>query len=307
MKVKIYISFLITVLTNVFGYGQEYNKYCLYTDYAVKAYENGKYEKAIELMDSAINLCEEQNNDAPNWYNLSLFYKTLYKENNDINLRKKMLSSIMYAKGLDHENQLEKPISSYLKTIANLYRADAKNILEDTSTNFNGSIENYEEYKTISKLADSTITFEESDINFYNFFAKRNNTKFENNKTLFSNHADSAILYYKKSLALDSNQASTNLELGIIYFNQAVEIINKINPEAELQIVMAADERKADLALKGLPFFKRAFELSSENSDIIYALSGCYNILNFQKEKDFYLALLKEKDLEYYNSVMGQN
>ena len=307
MKVKIYISFLITILTSLYSYSQEYNKYCLYTDYAVKAYENGKYEQAIALMDSAINLCKEQNNDAANWYNLSLFYKTLYKKNNDILLRKKMLNSIMFSKGLDHDNQLEKPIKSYLKTIANLYRNDAINILDDTSSNFSGSIENYEEYKKILKLADSNMTFEDSDIKFYNVFAARNIMKFENNKTKFSNHADSAILYYEKAIQLDSMQAETYNSLGLIYFNQAVDLVmneNNLPFDAGFEIVMEIDAKKADLALKSIPIFTRALELDSSNSHFIYSLAGSYKLIENTEKYDHYVNLLKEKDPDYYKSVM---
>ncbi len=303
MIAKIYISFLITVLVSFYSYGQDYNKYCLYTDYAVKAYEKGKYEQAISLMDSAINQCKEQNNDAANWYNLAFFYKALYKQDSKLSTREKMLSTILHAQKLDDKNELNRQITSYLKSIANYYKNDGIKILDDTSSNFSGAIEKYEKYKSIIRLIDSSIDFKNEDIIYYNNLAYRNNIKFENDKKNYMNHADSAILYYQKSLLVDSNQAHINEDIGRIYFNQAVDIINNLDPEADFEVAMNADQKKADLAMKGLPYFKKAFELDPSNSEIIYALAGCYDILNFKDESEFYLSMLKEKDPQYINKL----
>lgn len=304
MNIKIYISFIVTIFISLLSYGQDYNKYCLYTDYSVKAYKAGNYEQAIALMDSAINQCKEQNNDAANWYNLSLFYKKLYKQNNDITLRKKMLTSILYAQGLDHTSELEKPIKSYIKTLANYYFKDAVLILDDTSSDFSGAIENYNKYKSTLELADSNLTFKTEDIEFYSMFAQRNNLKFENNKVNYANHADSAILYYTKTLDLDSTKSETYNALGLIYFNQAVELVNNLSIDAELDVLMETDIKKADLALKSIPIFTKAFQLDSSNSDFIYSLAGSFKLIEDNEQYGYYLNLLKEKDPEYYKSVM---
>lgn len=292
------------VIANLFSYGQEYNKYCLYTDYAVKAYETGNYEQAISLMDSAISQCKEQNEDAANWYNLSLFYRTLYKKNKDISLRTKMLNSILHAQGLDHENELEKPINSFIKAIANYYLNDAVKILEDTSSNFSGALENYEKHKTTLLLIEPNIDFKKEDIRFYNSLASRNDIKYYNNKTLYANFLDSTIHYYSKSLLLDSNQFNTQKELGIIYFNQAVDIINNLDPEADLEVVMVTDAKKVELALKSIPYFKKSLALNESDTKLYYSLAGCYDILQLVDQKEIYMKALKEKDPEFYKSVL---
>ena len=303
MNFKFYILFLGIALANLIGYGQNYNKYCLYTDYAVKAYQNNNYQKAILLMDSAITKCPEENNNAANWYNLSLFYKTLLKQTKDNSLREKVLSSILKAKELDENGELLKNINSSIKNLAILYKNDAILILNDTSTHFDGALKNYDRYKSLLSINQPDKEFKNEDIEFYNVVAHMNNTKYENNKQLYSNHLDSAIHYYQKILLLEPNSTDTHEQLGILFFNQAVDIINDIDPEANLEIVMKADIKKAELALKSIPHFEKALKAAPSNSKIIYSLAGCYELLSLREKHEFYLKLLKEKDPKYYNEV----
>ncbi len=139
MNVRSYILFLGIALANLISYGQNYNKFCLYTDYAVKAYQNNNYQQAIVLMDSAITQCPDKNNNAANWYNLSLFYKTLHRQTKDNSLREKILTAILKAKELDENQELLKNINTSIKNLAILYKNDAIIILNDTSTHFEGA------------------------------------------------------------------------------------------------------------------------------------------------------------------------
>lgn len=303
MKIKFYISFVLVVLSTLFAFGQDYNKYCLYPSYAEKAYTTKKYDVAIALMDTAILKCPEQANNEVNWFNLSLFYKSYYKSIQEHNLRSKMLESILTAKKLDVDNDLETPISKYLNSLAVYYYNDVAKITSDTTSDFKGALLNYSKYKQIKKITNPNLDFTKEDLNFYNTLAARNYTKYQNNKQLNENHLDSAIHYYKKSLELDSTIAATHNEIGLIYFNSAVDIIENLDDEADIMVTMQADDKKADLAVKGLPYFKKALSLDPNNAKILYGIAGCYEILNFNDEKNHYLSLLKEKDPDFLENL----
>jgi len=285
-------------------YGQNYNKYSLYTDYSVRAYEQGDYPKAIALMDSAISNCKEENDNAINWYNLSLYYKAYYKKSKDVSLRENILEATLKAQEKDVDKELGKQLKSSFKSLANTYKNELNYYLNDTSGIYlSKAISKHKEYKAIYKLADPEKDFRGEDVLVYNILANRYDTKYNNNKDKYAAYLDSSVFYYSKSIALDSTQAEIYNAIGLIYFNQAVDIINALDYEADLEMLMESDARKADLAMKGLPYFEKALETEPNNGKVIYALAGCYKILNFDEKYRASLELLKEKDPDYYNSV----
>lgn len=300
-----YISLIfVLVFTGGTFYGQDYNKYCLYTDYSVRAYEKQDFSTAIALMDTAINFCKEENDNAVNWYNLSLYYKAYYKQTKDVQLRDKILEITLMSREKDVENELEKQLNSSLRSLANSHRNELNFYINDTSGVYLGkAIAKHQEYKRIYSLAEKNKSFKKDDIEVYNILGSRYETKYNNNKEVYTAYLDSSIFYYSKSLKLDSSQSEIYNSMGLIFFNQAVDIINDLDYEADLQMVMESDAKKADLAMKGLPYFKKALDHDPDNGKVIYALAGCYKILNFDEEYNKCLELLKEKDPEYYNTV----
>lgn len=305
MNIRFYISLLfVLVFTGSGFYGQNYNKYCLYTDYSVRAYEKKDYATAVALMDTAINYCKEENDNAVNWYNLSLYYKAYFKQTKDVQLRDKILEVTLTARSKDVENELEKQLNSSLRSIANSYRNELNFYFNDTSGVYLGkAIAKHEEYKKVYRLAEKDKNFNDEDVVVYNILGSRYETKYNNNKEVYTAYLDSSIHYYSQSLKLDSTQSEIYNSMGLIFFNQAVDIINNLDYEADLQLVMESDAKKADLAMKGLPYFEKALDYDANNGKIIYALAGCYKILNFDEKYNQCLELLKEKDPEYYNSV----
>lgn len=302
MRTKLYILFIVTTCTSLIGYGQ-FNKYCQYTDYAIKAYQNNDFEKAVDLMDSAIKECPDENNTAVNWYNLSLFYKAIYKNEPSIELREIILKTTLKAKELDVANELLDNINSSIRNIAIQYKNDAILLLNDTLSNFNEVVSNLNNYKKLNSMTDSTKTYTAEDIQFYTVMAQKSTAKYNNSKTANTNYLDSAVFYYQKVLQLDENSGSTYEQLGILFFNQAVDIVNNMDEEASLEEVMSTDVKKAELALKSIPYFKKALEITPANSNLIYSLAGCYELLSLKEEHHHYLNLLKEKDPDYYKEV----
>jgi len=304
MKKGIYI--FIFVLANFISwssYAQGYNKYCAYADYANTAYEREQIEMAISLMDSAIKNCPEQADNVVNWFNYALFNKQLAKQTNNLKLREKTLFSILKARELDINNEYEDNINKVIKNVAFYYRNKAIKVLDDTSSNFSESITNYTKYKEILVEADADYSFTKEDIGFYNVLAKRNLIKYRNDEILYKNHLDSSILCYRRVIGLDSTRVDAYLELAIVYFNEAIELVNKLDVDADLYELIAIDERKAELALLSIPLLKRVLKLEPENAKSIYSLAACYKLITLEEEANKYLELLKEVDLEYYNEI----
>ncbi len=302
MKSLTYILTLVLVLLAGVTWGQSYNRYCLYADYATKAYKTD-VEKAIMLMDSAFLMCPERSNNFENWFNYALFNKEVAKRTGDINKREIAINALLRAKGLDKEGEYREMVNKTIKNIANYYKRDAIISLQDTSSNFSNVLKNYDKYKEVVKLANPNEDFTDEDIQLYGKLAGINYIKYENNKDLYKNYMDSSIKYYEKILALDSTQAETYKELGLIYFNQAVDIVNSLDLEADIETIMATDEKKAFLGLKSIPYFEKAYELNPNDTRAIYALAGCYELISESDKVQEYLNLLKEKDPDFYNEI----
>ena len=302
MKSLTYILTFALLLLSEVTWGQSYNKYCLYADYATKAYKTNT-EKAIVLMDSAFLMCPERSNNFENWFNYAMFNKEVAKQTGDINKREIALNALLRAKGLDKNGEYQEVVNKVIKSIANYYKRDALVTLQDTSSNFVNVLENYSKYKEIIYLADPTTDFKEEDIQLYGKLANINYIKYENNKDLYSNYLDSSIKYHEKILSIDSTNAETYKELGLIYFNQAVDIVNNLDLEADIETIMATDEKKAFLGLKSIPYFEKAYELNPNDTRAIYALAGCYELISESDKVQEYLNLLKEKDPDFYNEV----
>lgn len=307
--IKAYIlSILLLLLANLYLYGQEYNKYCLYTDYSVRAYEKEDYKTAIALMDTAINHCQEENNTAVNWYNLSLYYRAYYKKTREQSIKQKILETTLKAQELDKSNELKSQIKSTFIALANAVKREINYYANDTSGVLLAQVMNkYKEYKFIYRLGEPDKNFISEDVLVYNILGSRYEVKYRNNKDQYIAYLDSSILYYKKSIKIDSTQSDIYKTIGTIYFNQAADIINALDYDADLQTVMESDSKKADLAMKGLPYFEKALEKEPNNGEVIYALAGCYKILNFEEKYQVCLDMLKEKDPEYYNSVYTED
>ena len=295
------LTFVLVVYTGLM-WGQSYNKYCLYADYAAKAYKTD-VEKAIMLMDSAFLMCPERSNNFENWFNYAMFNKELSKRTGDLNKREVALNALLRARGLDKDGEYLETVNKVIKSIANYYKNDAILAMQDTSSNFAGVLENYNKYKEVKKLAEPNTNFENEDIQMYGRLAELNLIKYKNNKDLYANYLDSSIKYYEKILTIDSTRAETYKELGLIYFNQAVDIVNSLDVEADIETLMATDEKKAYLGLKSIPYFEKAYELNPNDSRTIYALAGCYELISEPDKFQEYINLLKEKDPDFYNEA----
>ncbi len=304
MKKEIYIFlFVLVSFTSWSSYAQTYNKYCAYADYANTAYERNQVESAIALMDSAIKKCPVQADNVVNWFNYALFNKQMSKKNNSLQYREKTFYSILKARELDTDNEFESNINKVIKSIAIAYKNDAIKGLADTSSNFSGAINNYQKYKEILIESNPNYVFTQDDIRFYNVLAERNLIKYKNNENLYKNYLDSTILCYKRVIGLDSSKVDAYLDLAIVYFNEAIVLVNKLEVDADIEELMKVDEKKAELALLSIPLLKRVLELEPNNSKAIYSLSACYKLISNEEEHLKYLELLKEVDIDYYNDV----
>ena len=107
-----------------------------------------------------------------------------------------------------------------------------------------------------------------------------------------------AMEYYNKVLAIDSLDVNANYNIGILYYNVAVFIIN--GTEYDIDLVALDDIQDTSLVLfkQSLPYMRYATSLDPYSEDILQGLKGIYFALNDPerlKEINIRLEALKMK------------
>jgi tetratricopeptide (TPR) repeat protein len=82
-------------------------------------------------------------------------------------------------------------------------------------------------------------------------------------------HLHNAEKSYLQILTINANNTTANYSLGIIYYNQAVDIINKQNYNIDFTTLAQIQDECVDLFKKALPFALKAYELEPKNKNVL--------------------------------------
>jgi hypothetical protein len=93
-------------------------------------------------------------------------------------------------------------------------------------------------------------------------------------------HLQNAEKSYFQILDINANNITANYSLGIIYYNQAVDIINAQNYNIDFTTLAQIQDECIDLFKKALPFAQKAYELDPTNKNVLEMLSGIHFGLN---------------------------
>ncbi len=259
----------------------------------------GELDKAKELIDSAI---EDTlfNDEASTFYYKGTIYKELFKQKEDQNKQSpyRIISVESFKKSLEIEND-----GKYSESSKQNLKYLAETVYNHAATSLNSSeyklaISNYQFYKEIISFAFPSTNFEDKDIMFNLALA-----------TIFSKLAEkdsaSAKLYYPKTIALfnevldiDSNNVSANYNMGILFYNQGVEIVNNMDYSLDIEQLNQVQDRIIELFKKSLPYMLKAYELNPKRKETLIGLQGIYFSLNDIEKSEAYKKELEALELE---------
>ncbi len=87
---------------------------------------------------------------------------------------------------------------------------------------------------------------------------------------------DTAVLFYKKALAADSNYFDANYNLGVLYYNKAVEIEQASEKETNDLKFEALMVQRDEKFKEALPFLEKAYRINSDDLPTVEALRNIY-------------------------------
>jgi tetratricopeptide (TPR) repeat protein len=99
---------------------------------------------------------------------------------------------------------------------------------------------------------------------------------------------------YEKALELNPENFMALYNLGIIYYNEGVELENKANKTKDEKKFKELKKKAEDKFLKALPYMEKANEIKSEELSVLQTLKTLYYRLRVKKEE--YLRKYKQVD-----------
>lgn len=251
---------------------------------AVELYQSKQFDPARVVIDSVV-LHPETAKDPMAWIQRGFIYYELYKTTDRIKsgsawvdyklesaLRDTSIQSILKGLTFNPDDDLKANGPKLLLNYANAYYRMANLYLVD-SANAEKSQLAFTKHLVLWKLSDPKADEKARQIEYYkavgSYFTEVVNKNSKDTKA--QETAKSALL---KTLDLDPNNLSANINLGVLYCNQAISLIENTDvPEIkELELVQ---ENAVKLFKQSLPFLQKAYLLNPKNRT---AVSGLYQV-----------------------------
>ena len=291
MKKLSYIAFLLLFSANLFGQNKLTN--------ALYALKNNELDKAKELIDAAMD--DSLFNEKPaTWYYAGNVYKELFKKHElkDKQSAYRLQSADYFKKSveLDTAGTYQKSSKQNLKYIAETIYNHAASSFDIQQ--YPVAISNYEKYKSLLSFAYPETDFTEKDIMFKLALATTYSRIAEKDSANSMMYLEKARNIYEEVLELDSNNVSANYNIGIIYYNQGVEIVNNMDYSLDLEQLNNIQDRIIELFKKSLPYMKKAYDLNPKRKETLIGLQGIYFSLNDIPKSEAYKKELEELEEE---------
>jgi ribosomal protein S24E len=242
---------------------------------------------ARQAIDSVI-VHPETRNDFISWTTRAYIYYDLYKKSDKYKLHSPLRDTIVSS--LVISNKL-KPDSDYInnnnKLLVNMaigcYNI-AKGLLQD-SLNYPKSLIAYIKYKEIYSIVYPKFDFLLKDLEYYlavgSFFSDIYIK--DNNNSVAGETAKGVLI---KVLELQPDNPSANINMGLMYYNQSVNLSKTMDYGMDFRQIDIVQEDMVKLAKQGEQFIVKVYNNDNSNLKAIEALYYIYRMLNETSKSD---------------------
>jgi len=294
-NMKMHITYFIILLGLLVGFGGGLLAQQAKVEKAFELYKAKNFEAAKSAIDSA-RVHPETKNDPYTWAVRSVVYYELQRKYEKLKLysplRDTCLRSINVSNSLKPDETTAATNKGLIKKLAESYYNICKTLLQD-SVNFERSQVAYKKYKELHAKVDSTFDFKLKDIEYYSAvgsqFSDRCNADPAKNQI-----CEVGKMALMKVIDLDAKNIGANINLGIIYYNQGVNLINQMDLDTPLDKLEIIQDNSAKLFKQSLPFMNKVYQLDPKNLKALESLRQIYQALNDSEKSIEYNKKLEE-------------
>ena len=265
---------------------------------ATDAY-NFLLQKQLDSAKAAIDIAivlPETANEISTWYIRGFIYKTIFNErersNPDSPARLESLKSFKRMLSFNGTQEDIQQATGGIKYLTTTIYNDVGDNLD--SIHYKKAIAMFEIFKEYYPLVDSSkINIQKKDIEFLRALASTYTEKYLSNKssTEFLNLSKAT---YNKILAMEPDNLFANYNMGILYYNQAVDLINQSDYDLDIVALSDIQDNSITLFKQSLPFMEKAYSFDPNRKETLLGLSGIYFSLNEFEKSDLIKQKLKE-------------
>lgn len=286
MNKKIYILLIASILT-----GSVFGQFVGKDDLSVALFYLQKNEldsakKYIDLASTDNALKEE----AKTWYYRGFVYKELYKkkdkENKTSSFRVESIESFETMFTMANKEEFAQSAAKILKYEASTLYNDAARMLDPE--NYRTAIKNFALFRKTMLLVDGNANLATRDVQFKLALASMLGRPSAGHSNIDSAQAHQVKNIYIEVLMIDTNSSAANYNLGILYYNEAAEIINNMDYDMDIMSLNNVQDYCIEIFLKSLPFMRKSYELGYKRRETLIGLSNIYYGLNdIEKSKAY--------------------
>jgi len=263
---------------------------------AYKFLQDGQLDSARVNIDMVV-LHQQTAGDGQSWYLRGFIYKSIYNKNEKNNKqsasRLQALSSFKKSMLLDTTQENIQENVKNIKYLATTLYNDAAASLDPVD--YKIAIENFETFKTYYLLVDPTpANIKQREIDFTLAIASLYTRMFESDRQGNAEFLKKAKDAYNKILEADPNNISANYNMGILFYNQAVNLINQSDYDLDIVALNDIQDNSINLFKESLPFMEKAYDLDPKRRETLLGLSGIYFSLNEFEKSNMYKQKLEE-------------
>ncbi len=250
-------------------------------------YEAKDADRAILAIDSVVKHPETKN-DFSAWSLRAFIYFEKYKRTDRLklnsNLRDTVVSSVKKSMKLKPDPEYVANNKKLITTIASGYYNLAKAFLQDSIDDARSLIA-YNRYKEVFVLGDPTANLTAKDIEYYLAVGSVYSDIFinDNNNLKAQKVAKTALL---KVLELQPDNPAGNLNLGLMYFNQAINLAKSMDYDTDITKAEIIQENIVKLAKQSEQYILKVYKNDPKNKKAVQALYYIYRLLFDQKKSD---------------------
>lgn len=228
--------------------------------------------------------------DFVSWTTRAYIYFEIYKrtDKQKLNsaLRDTVISSLKRSNTLKPDETFATNNKKLLSNLAAGYFNLSKALLMD-SVNYKRSLIAYNRFKENFIIAEPGTNFTARDIEYYLAVGSVYSDIFnKNNKN--TEAQETAKVALLKVLDMQPDNPSANINLGIMYYNQAVNLGKELDYGASFNQIDVVQENIIKLAKQAEQFIIKVYKVDNKNVKAVEALHSIYKMLNEKaKEEDF--------------------